>query len=306
MPLSIAAAALIGYWVLGLAPAAAMLLGAVMAPTDPVLASDVQVEGPRSGDEHEVRFALTSEAGLNDGLAFPFTYAAIAMSTVGASPGGWIGDWLLTDVLYRLGVGALAGIVLGRGLAFVVFRWARRTPLRETEGLIALAGTFMVYGATELVHGYGFLAVFIAAYVLRDHEQNHEFHTVLHVFADQIERLLSAVILLLFGGAIASGALTPFDWRTVVFAAALLFVIRPIAGVLGVLGSEARHRDRLAIAFFGIRGIGSLYYLFYALNADAGFRSDADVLWAAVSLTILVSIVLHGVAASPVIRRIEG
>ena len=261
--------------------------------------------GPHSGDEHEVRFALTSEAGLNDGLAFPFTYAAIAMATSGSSPGGWIADWLLTDVLYRLGVGAARRNRLGRGLAFVVFRWARRTPLRETEGLIALAGTFMVYGATELVHGYGFLAVFVAAYVLRDYERNHEFHTVLHVFADQIERLLSAMIVLLFGGALTSGALTPFDWRTVVFAAALLFGIRPVAGVLGVLGSEARHRDRLAIAFFGIRGIGSLYYLFYALNADAGFGSDADMLWAACRSTILVSIVIHGIAASPVIRRIE-
>ncbi len=86
MPLTIAACVLLGQHLLGFGFAAAMLLGAVLAPTDPVLAADVQVAPPGEGEEDAVRFALTSEAGLNDGLAFPFVWLAVALALVATGP----------------------------------------------------------------------------------------------------------------------------------------------------------------------------------------------------------------------------
>src|ERR1700712_4663402 len=162
MPLSIAATAVLGWWALGLGPAAAVLLGSVLAPTDPVLASDVQVGEPSEDEESEdeVRFALTSEAGLNDGLAFPFTYIPIAMAVKGAAPGNWFGHWLLVDVGYPIA----AGVAIGWGIGWLLGRLFFRAPserfrlAEHAEGFVALAATFLAYGAGELVHGYGFLS----------------------------------------------------------------------------------------------------------------------------------------------------
>lgn len=121
MPLTILLAFLLGWWVAGLTVPAALLFGAVIAPTDPVLAADVQVAPPQEGKDDEIRFALTSEAGLNDGLAFPFTYLAVAVAVTGLAPAGWIGEWLLIDVVYRIGAGVIVGGVMGYLLARFVF-----------------------------------------------------------------------------------------------------------------------------------------------------------------------------------------
>ena len=158
MPLSIAAVAGLGWWAFGLTPAAAILLGAVIAPTDPVLASDVQVPAPsKDEDDDEVGFALTSEAGLNDGLAFPFTNLAILIAVSGPSPGAWLSEFVLIELGYKLGVGLLGGWLVGRALAWAIF--ARHSPLPGIrDGVVALAATLIAYAATEMVGGYGFLA----------------------------------------------------------------------------------------------------------------------------------------------------
>ncbi len=201
MPLTIAGVAILGWWAAGLAPAAALLLGAVLAPTDPVLAADVQVGPPGGEAEDEVRFGLTSEAGLNDGLAFPFTNAAIAMAAAGsAGVGSWLGGWVLDDVLLKLGIGLTVGLAGGRAVGAVLFRLPTTRRIAEsTEGFVSLATTLLVYGVAELCHGYGFVAVFVAAYVLRHHERDHEYHEVLHASSESIERLVSAALLVLLG-----------------------------------------------------------------------------------------------------------
>lgn len=304
MPLTIAAVALLGWWALGFAPATAMLFGAALAPTDPVLASDVQVGAPGSGETDEVRFALTSEAGLNDGLAFPFTNAAIAMA--GAAGLGWVGEWLLVDVFYKIAAGVVIGHLAGKGLAYLLFRVGdHHTKLAHSrEGLVALAVTLIAYTAAELANGYGFIAVFVAALAVRDFERDHEYHKELNRFADQLERLASAVILLLFGGAVANGVLGSVSWAMVGVAAAILLVVRPLAGYAGIGAVKMPKVEKPAIAFFGIRGIGSLYYLSFALH-EADF-DGARELWAAVSVVILGSIVIHGFTAKPAIARVIG
>jgi NhaP-type Na+/H+ or K+/H+ antiporter len=308
MPLSILAVALLGWWVAGLAPAAALLLGAALAPTDPVLASDVQVGEPTDDEdsEDEVRFALTSEAGLNDGLAFPFTYLALAMLTAGTAPlGVWLGKWLAVDVLYKLSVGVLAGLAVGWLLGRLFFR-SRFETLRlanHAEGFTVLAATFLAYGLTEVIGGYGFLAVFVCACSLRASERDHGYHQVLHDFAEQIERLLTVGLLLLLGGAIVNGLLAPLDVRSVLVALALLLVVRPLTGWLALRGAPGTRAEHSVIGFFGIRGIGSLYYLSYALAA-ADFP-EPERLWAIAGLVILASVVVHGIAATPVMQRLD-
>ena len=306
MPLTILLTALLGWWAVGLAPATAVLLGAVLAPTDPVLAADVQVGPPGGGPEKEddLRFSLTSEAGLNDALAFPFTNAAVAMALAGTHPRGWLLEWLAIDVAYKLAVGLLGGIVVGKLLTLIVFRapeWLRLAS--RGEGFVALAGTFLAYGLTEVVGGYGFLAVFVAAVVLRRSECDHDYHETLHGFAEQTEQLLMIVLVVLIGGAVASGILDPLTWQAAAAGLLVLFVVRPLAGWIGLAGSSTPRGERAAIAFFGIRGIGSLYYLAYALNAADFLR--ADLLWALVTFTIVVSILVHGTTATLVTKRLD-
>ncbi|MPZ73239.1 MAG: sodium:proton antiporter [Nitriliruptorales bacterium] len=313
MPLTIAGTALLGWWMVGLAPAAALLLGAVVAPTDPVLASDVQVGPPGAAmedvdhphdAEEEVRFALTSEAGLNDSLAFPFTNLAIAVSVAGVAPDGWFGEWLAVDVVYRLAVGLVLGVVLGRMLGRLVFGTRGELQLAKAgEGFVALAATFLAYGLTELVGGYGFLAVFVTAVTLRHYERGHEYHTTLHDFAEQTERLLMIALLLLLGEAVGGGLLHALTWQAVVATLVIILVVRPGATWLFLPRDCLNPAERTVVAFFGIRGIGSLFYLAHGLNR-AEF-AQAERLWAVVGLIVVVSVVLHGISVTPAMRLLD-
>jgi NhaP-type Na+/H+ or K+/H+ antiporter len=173
----------------------------------------------------------------------------------------------------------------------------------SSDGLTALAITLIVYGLAELCHAYGFLAVFVAALVVRQRERHHDYHAVLDTFAQQCEKLLMALLLLLLGGALASGILEFLSWREVPFALAFVLLVRPLTGWLGLLGTRLPSRERWAIAVFGVRGIGSFYYLAFAFN-QADFL-HANTLWSTVCLVVLLSILLHGVSASGVLERLD-
>jgi len=303
MPLTIAAVAWLGVEVLQFTLPMALLLGAALAPTDPVLASDVQTGPPKSGEDGEVRFGLTSEAGLNDGLAFPFVHLAILAAAGGLFSSAELGEWALTDVVWRMAAGVAAGWAIGRGLGWLTFR-VLHAKLSETgDGLVAVGATFLAYAAAEIAHGYGFLAVFIAALSFRGFERDHDFHGELHDFADQIERLLMMFVLVAFGGAVAGGLFESIGWREVVAALVVLLVIRPVAGFLSLIGAPHPLRDKALLAFFGIRGIGSIYYVAYGLNH--GEFGSSERLWAVTGLVILGSILLHGVTATPLMRRLD-
>jgi len=320
MPLTIGLAVLLGHYVLGLRPATAVLLGAVVAPTDPVLASDVEAGPPLSSIEEDteperqvgvVRFSLTSEAGLNDGLAFPFTNLAIVLAgaeTLSAT--AWAVDWVLYHVLYKIVVGVIAGYIAGRILARIIFRSVSGTKISKAiAGAEALAATLVTYGLTELVNGYGFIAVFVAALVLRTFEWEHEYYRTLHDFAVLIEHLLMGAVLLLFGGMIANGLLAPLSPTGAVLGLLLILFVRPVSGMIGLIGFDTTWIERVIIAGFGVRGIGSFYYLSHALN-EASFEEfelivARDELWALVGFVVVVSIVLHGLLASPVMQKLE-
>ncbi|HEU4959636.1 MAG TPA: cation:proton antiporter [Sphingomonas sp.] len=306
MPITIVAAALLAAGLLGLGLATALLMGAVLAPTDPVLASDIQVGAPGEGKEDDARFALTSEAGLNDGLAFPFVNLAIALALGGSTFGATqIGGWLLVGVFGKLLVGTVVGYAVGWGLGYATFRLPTRANLSRTgPGFVALGATFLAYGLTQVLGGYGFLAVFVSALAIRHASRDDLYHNRLHDFAEEVERLLMLLLLVLFGGMIAhAGLLAHVDWHVVLFTAGMILVARPLSAAISLAGSGIPWRERMVISFFGIRGMGSIYYLAFALN-HAAFQDRAS-LWSVIAFVVLISILLHGVTAAPSLRLLD-
>ncbi len=304
MPITMLIVAGLAWMLMGWGVAAALLIAAVLAPTDPVLASDIQVGGPGMGTEDEARFALTSEAGLNDGFAFPFVHLAIALTAASFGTGDMLA-WFARDLLWKTFLGAAAGYAIGRGLGYLTFHLPMRANLSRTgDGFVALSVTLLAYGVVETLGGFGFLAVFVSALALRNASRDHDYHERLHGFAEEAERLLMMLLLVLFGGIVAfSGLLAAFDWRMLLFIAGVLLVARPAAGLFSLVGSKLPWREQLVISFFGIRGIGSIYYIAFALNH--GSFADPHRLWALVGGVVLASILLHGITVTPALQLLD-
>ncbi|GAA0746987.1 cation:proton antiporter [Sphingomonas trueperi] len=304
MPLSILAIAMLAGWALGLPIAIALLLAASLAPTDPVLAADVQVGPPRTGEEDEVRFGLTSEAGVNDGAAFPFVHLAVMLAAATASGTPWLVEWLTYRVAWEIVGGVVAGWLVGRAFGWVTFHIQAETKLARTgDGLIALSATFVSYGLTEAIHVYGFLAVFVTALTFRHAHREHDLHHEMHTIIEQVERLVMMILLILFGGALVSGLLAAVTWIDAAVAAVILLVIRPLCGWIGLLGYPADAGEKWTLAFFGIRGVGTIYYLAYGLNHME--VADAGRLWGLVGLVVFFSILLHGLTVTPIMRSLD-
>jgi NhaP-type Na+/H+ or K+/H+ antiporter len=287
-----------------------------------VLASDVQVEGPTTDEDaeeidetDEVRFALTSEAGLNDGLAFPFVQAAILLAATGPLS-DWGVEWLAWDLVGKVVIGSALGIVVGWVLAKVAFQSA--TPSLRTsdsgEPLLAIAAVLLSYGLTEVAHGYGFLAVFACAMTMRSAERGSDYHALMHQVVERLERLLTLILLLLLGVALTNGLLSGLTWQAAVLAVVLLLVIRPVAGMVALMihppwssprigDATLGPRERAATAFFGVRGVGSIYYLAYA-TGHAHFDQES-LLWSTVAFAITLSVIVHGITATPVMRWLD-
>lgn len=302
MPLGIFAMAALGYYVFGLTIGAAILLGAVLAPTDPVLASSIQVGPPNTGGEDTSRLTLTSEAGLNDGLAFPFVYLAIKMAEAFSQDKDFTGEmlwsWFTHDVLWKIGAGLVVGIMVGKILGKLIFsKYTKETTI--SQGYVVIALTLVAYGLAEYVHSYGFIAVFVAAFAFRRSEHEHSYHQKLHDFAEQSEGLLMSLVLVGFGIFIGQGLQSDIEltWRVYIVSFIFLLLIRPISGLIGLSGLNMHRTEKYAISALGIRGIGTLYYLSYALNQGYFNDDDAIKLWIVASIIILVSIFVHGISA---------
>lgn len=326
MPLSIAVTAFLGHLVLGLVPAAALLLAAALAPTDPVLAADVQVAGPTTlsekdaaaaehqdlDEEDEVRFALTSEAGLNDGAAFPFVYAAIFLLTMGSAENWWV-RWLGWEVVGKTVIAVAAGWLVGRMLSWVAFRIRESLQVsRLGDPLLIVAAPLIAYGVGEVMQGWGFLSVFVCAITLRSGDRTHAYHDAMHGVIERLERLFTLVILLLLGASLTNGLLLSLSWRGVLVGVVLVFLIRPLTAWVALWNRKGADfdrthllgtRERAIVAFFGVRGVGSIYYLAYA-TGHYDFPG-ADDLWSIVGFTIVLSVAVHGIAASPIIGRLD-
>jgi NhaP-type Na+/H+ or K+/H+ antiporter len=321
MLLTIVAIAALGY-TLGLSLGAALLLAAVLAPTDPVLASEVQVDNP--GDRDRLRFSLSGEGGLNDGAAFPFVM--LALGVMGLHP---LGDntwrWWTVDLLWAVSGGLAIGWVMGWSFSRAVMHLRRE---RETafgmESFLTLGLIALTYGLALTAQTYGFLAVFVAGLAMRAVEyvdsgrrepvpsatgkqpatSAYMARAVLDFTLD-IERLAELAVMLLIGALLSA---TTFSAFSLAIAAALLFVVRPLAVRLTLMSSPLTRLQRRMAAWFGIRGVGSAYYLAYVLTHGATGEETAKVA-DAVLATIVASVLLHGASATPVMqlyRRVRG
>ncbi len=293
MPLTILCVTWLGINLAGLSVAGAVLLAGALAPTDPVLARSVSVGSPHS-EQDGTRTALTSEAGLNDGLAFPFIWLAVGLA-LATGDFSW-GNWVLEDVVYRIATGVIAGLAVGWCLTKILFSSiGDATNNRSNAALVLLAATFLSYGLAELVHGYGFLSVFIsarAARALTKDTKAEPYENKTHKSADQLEAILLAVILLWFGTFIGGSLWYVWIWQDLAIALAVVFIIRPLAGWISLLGHNMEKIDRAKIAFFGIRGMGSIFYAAFGLN-QVDF-ANPERIWCVISFTILVSALVHG------------
>jgi NhaP-type Na+/H+ or K+/H+ antiporter len=304
MLLCMAVCALLGYFMLHLALPSAVLIAAVLAPTDPVLAADVQVGPPEEKFKSETKFALTSEAGLNDGMAFPFTWLAITLALTAAGQDMQLMHWFGYYFLFKVAAGFVLGWLSGKIAGYLIFTVSEKYRLiSPTDGFLAISLTLCTYGITEALHGYGFIAVFVAGFTLRHSEKSHSYHKELHSFTDQIERVLLGILLIFLGGTLAVGILKPLNLQMVLFSGLFLFIVRPLIGYMSLAGSTMHWKERLAISFFGIRGMGSVFYLAFAL--DHAYFGQTEDLWAVVAFTMLLSIVMHGLTATTIMKRLE-
>lgn len=299
MPLTIGLVALFGGLVMGLSVGAALVLGAVLSPTDPVLAGDIGIGPPGEEDEHEPHFAITAEAGFNDGLAFPFVLLGLAVAERGSAV-----HWALADVLYPIGIGIPVGAGLGWAMAWSVVRLRDRELLTPSlDGWVAVAATLTLFGAAETVGANGFIAVFAGALAFRRYERDHEVNHRVHLGAEVVEKFGELAVVILLGSMLTLdglGAPGLAGWGLAVLLAVLL---RPLAVNVAMAGSRlVRPGERAFVAWFGVRGVGTLYYA-AAVAAGGGLAAGESrtVVWTAIAC-VVVSIAVHGVTAGPLNR----
>ncbi len=302
MPLTILGVVAFGTQVIGLSLGAAVVLGAILAPTDPVLAGDIGVGPPGDEDEHEPNFSVTGEAGLNDGLALPFLF--LGLFIVAEDGGGWFGEWLAADVIYGIGAGLAIGAAIGYGLGGLAV-WLRERELLATafDAWLAIPSVLMIYAVTEIAGAFGFIAAFAGGLAYRRYESTHETHMAVHDGADVVEKFGELVLILLMGSMLSLGGLGAPGVAGWLLVPALLVVIRPLSVVISLVRSDLPPGEKAFVAWFGVRGIGSLYYA--AVAAGAGVLGAADselIVWTAIAC-VGVSIVVHGVTAAPLSRR---
>ncbi|WP_207869198.1 cation:proton antiporter [Pseudomonas sp. 51_B] len=318
-----------------------LLIGAILAPTDPVLATLVQVADAQDGDP--VRFSLSGEAGLNDGVAFPFVMLGLFLQQPSGQP--WFSEWLVKDMLWAVPAGLLLGYFMGRGLGKLTLYLRLRNDdcTVSPNDYLALALIALAYVSAEIIQAYGFLAVFAAGLGLRQAEvqtsSNPEDPAAEHLVQPVVghqhaapERALKGDVQALADSQVAAGIMLGdmlafgslieramevflvtmlgvvliehWDWRAVPLAAALFVVIRPVSVLLFPRPGVLTLRQRGLLGWFGIRGIGSFYYLFYAMNhglppALAG--QSINLVLCVVALSILV----HGLSVQPLLAWYE-
>jgi sodium/hydrogen antiporter len=299
MPLTIAAVALFGNLVMGLSLGAAIALGACLAPTDPVLAGDIGVGPPGDEDEREPNFSITGEAGLNDGLAFPFLFLGVALAEDSS-----LLEWALADLVYGIAAALALGAAMGFGMGWLTVRLRDRDLLSpELDAWVAIGAVLLIYGATEIIGAYGFIAAFAGGVGFRRYEHGHERNAGVHQGAEVVEDAAELALILLLGSCITIAGLGEPGLAGWLLVPLLLLVIRPLAVLSSFVRVRESLRERLFVGWFGVRGIGSLYYAAVVVGLGVFSEEETSVIFWTVAVTVVVSIAVHGISATPLSRR---
>lgn len=303
MPITIFAIAAIGHFLLNLNWGAAILLGAILAPTDPVLASEVQLA--HLNDQDELRFGLTSEGGLNDALAFPFVYFGLHWLENGNWQ-DWFKEWVAVDLIWAIAAGLVMGVVVSRTIVWLDKRLQKiMVADKLMEDFVALSIILITYSLTEVVNGYGFLAVFVAGMVTQRSYQDPEKRFSQLEFTETIEKLMEVGTILLLGSLLRVEQILQFLPQSLLVAGLLFFVIRPLGAWISTIGERYTPFRRLLFGWFGIRGVGSLYYLFYALGEGLQDNLGEQIAWITFT-TVTLSVIIHGISSTPLMNYYEG
>nr|WP_289500719.1 sodium:proton antiporter [Gloeocapsopsis sp. IPPAS B-1203] len=304
MPLSIFAIAAVAHWFLRMEWGPAILLGAILAPTDPVLASEVQLT--HTEDRDELRFGLTSEGGLNDALAFPFVCFGIHWFEDGNNWQAWFQEWVTIDLIWAVAIGLVMGIVIPLIVVTIDQNIQKHTKVDDLmEDFVALSIILLTYSLTEVVNGYGFLAVFVAGIVAqrRYHDPDKPFSQ--REFTERIEKLLEVGTILILGSMLRASAIQEHAIAALIVGGSLLFVIRPLGTWLSTIGGGYRQVTRWLFGWFGVRGVGSIYYLTYAFGHGLQGALGEQIAWITY-ITIVVSVILHGISTTPLMSAYNG
>lgn len=326
MTISVGLVAAFAYYLLDLPLGAGILLGAILAPTDPVLATDVQIRHP--GDRDQLRFNLTCEAGMNDGSAFPFVMLGLGL--LGLHELGESGlRWALVDVLWATAAGIAIGVICGTALARIGWK-LRSDPsgYKLMDDFLGLGLIGVVYGLSLLAHAWGFLAVFFAAVALRQTElklaagrnfrEQPQKNSVIEqeisetsgdpspsvsggalIFKEHLERLSEMLLILLIGGTLFPDS---WSWPAVGLALFLFVVARPVSVLAGLLGTGTSWPIRGMVGWFGVRGIGSLYYLMFAIQHGLPEPLALELIQLTL-VAVTLSILVHGISVKPMMGR---
>ena len=306
MPLTIAAGALFGATAMALSLGAAIALGAILAPTDPVLAGTVGLGPPGdSREESDARFTLTAEASLNDGLVSPFVLLGVFVLDRRGSD--WLGEWAAADLLYAslgaLALGALAGYTFG---SFIKWVQPRHVLAPELDGFLVIGAVLAIYGLAELLDTYGLVAVFAAGVFFRRYELEHDYNVRLHRGATIAKHFGELGVIVLLGTLVtpdALGAPGPSGW---LIAPLLVLVVRPLVVLLLLSRSTMGRGERVFLAWFGVKGVASLYYISYLIAEGFLPAADRSRLFWTVAFTVMLSILVHGIGATAIARRLLG
>ena len=311
MPISIVAIAAVGHWLVGMDWGPAILLGAILAPTDPVLASEVQLSD--IDDEDELRFGLTSEGGLNDALAFPFVYFGLYWLK---DPNweNWFKKWVGVQLVWEIAAGVIMGIVVAKAIVWFDRQAQKHHPVDDLmQDFVAIATILITYSLTEIINGYGFIAVFVAGIAVARAYHDPEKRLSQLEFLERIEKLLEVGTILLLGSILRFLPMVAFAGDSLIVAGLLLFVIRPLGAWISTIGANSpldassnrlHPKTRWLIGWFGIRGVGSIYYLCYAFGEGLKDQLGEQVAWITYT-TIVISVFLHGITSTPLMKWYE-
>lgn len=295
MPLTVALGTLVAMWVSPNQPwALALLVAAILTPTDAALGQSV-VSNPNV--PKRISQSINIESGLNDGLAFPIVLlAAITAARATGYEGGQAPDNVAVFALLQTTVGLLVGAIVGYGAAKLLdFAISRNATTTVAQGLYFLSVAFLAYFGAELVGGNGFIAAFVGGLVFGNTLRAPS--VFIREFMEGEGQLLTLATFFIFGSVLAPIGLEHASWKTVTLALLFLTVVRMLPIWLSLAGLKLSSYEKIFLGWFGPRGLASI--LFALLVLEEFPIPGAQELTACVVLTVLISIVLHGVSAAP-------